>query len=436
MSKKYVAARASIWTLVLLLAIVATSSPANAQHGQMTPVLNDYMKMVFAGDVSVAGSLFSSNPDDRGSQMLADRFERRFVARSDGLDFGRIESEAVREIGELFQSYWRDALMQMAPLDDLEDRVSDGLDSLYGARTVKVERLAKLPKDVDPAYLVSDDRNGAVYLDQSDGTVYRANLRNGKVSAIVKKGQKASGGKTIERPTQLAVADYVIVVDDKGRPFRWSPSNSAGAGTLAKITLRGRSSFGDDHGDIEAYDPPVGNYRIYVAEPSLNQVMKYTQNFDGSSFAEPVTWLSSPSNEVADIDQIYIDFDMYTLFDDTLRRFVAGKWDGRFALDELPDDGDLRPGHRYTMVDGSGSDSSLGRAYLYDAEHGRIVGFDKLDGSYIGQWYPRDDGQQMADIRGMYVIEGGLNKKRTKRKNDQLVWVTPDGIYKTTLNAG
>ena len=52
------------------------------------------------------------------------------------------------------------------------------------------------------------------------------------------------------------------------------------------------------------------------------------------------------------------------------------------------------------------------------------------------RWYPRDDGQQMADIRGMYVIEGGLNKKRTKRKNDQLVWVTPDGIYKTTLNAG
>ena len=130
MSKKYVAARASIWTLVLLLAIVATSSPANAQHGQMTPVLNDYMKMVFAGDVSVAGSLFSSNPDDRGSQMLADRFERRFVARSDGLDFGRIESEAVREIGELFQSYWRDALMQLAPLDDLEDRLKRRLDAI------------------------------------------------------------------------------------------------------------------------------------------------------------------------------------------------------------------------------------------------------------------------------------------------------------------
>ncbi|MEX1296796.1 MAG: hypothetical protein AB1Z67_11555, partial [Candidatus Limnocylindrales bacterium] len=326
--------------------------------------------------------------------------------------------------------------LSASALDDLEARVSSGLDELYGARTVKVDRLARLPKGLDPAYLVSDDRNGAVFLDRTDGTVYRTNLRNGKSATIVKAGDKASGGKTIERPTQLAVADYVIVVDDKGRPFRWSPSNSAGAGTLAKLTLRGRSGFEKDHGDIEAYDPPVGTYRIYVAEPSLNQVMKYTQNFDGSSFAEPTTWLSSPSNEVSEIDQIYIDFDMYTLFDDTLRRYVAGKWDGRFALDELPDDGDLRPGHEYRMVDGSGSDSSLGRAYLYDARHGRIVGFDKVDGSYIGQWYPRDGGTQMEDMRGMYVIEGGLNKKGTKRKNDQLVWVTPDGIFKATLPVG
>jgi len=88
------------------------------------------------------------------------------------------------------------------------------------------------------------------------------------------------------------------------------------------------------------------------------------------------------------------------------------------------------------MVDGSGSESSLGRAYLYDARHGRIVGFDKSDGSYIGQWMPSDGGDQMADVRGMYVIEGGLNKKKTKRKNDQLVWITPDGIYRTTLAVG
>ncbi len=342
--------------------------------------------------------------------------------------------------------YYRDAWSEIeraratglsaAALDDLEARVTSGLDGLYDAHEVAVERLARLPKNPDPAYLVDDDRGGAVYLDRNDGTVYRANTKTGNVASIVKAGDKASGGKTIDTPTQLAVADYVIVVDDKGRPFRWSPSNSAGAGTLAKINLRGRTGFEEGHGDIEAYDPPVGNYRIYVAEPSLNQIMKYTQDFDGSSFAAPGPWLSSPSSEVADIDQIYIDFDVYTLFNDTLRRYEFGKWDGNFSLDELPDDGDLRPGHEYRMVDGSGSEGTLGRAYLYDAKHGRIVAFDKSDGSYIGQWRPANGGTQMEDVRGMYVIEGGLNKKQTKRKNDQLVWITPEGIYKTTLAVG
>ena len=116
--------------LVALLACIAVSGPAHAQHGQMTPVLSAYLKMVFAGDVSGAAALFASKPDDRGSMMLADRFERRFNDRTDGLDLGRIESPVVREIAELFQSYWLDALMQEAPLDVLEERLKGRLDDM------------------------------------------------------------------------------------------------------------------------------------------------------------------------------------------------------------------------------------------------------------------------------------------------------------------
>ena len=277
-------------------------------------------------------------------------------------------------------------------LDELEARVSSGLDGLYNAQRSAVERLASCPRTRSG---LPRRRRPQAVLSTSTATTAPSTAPTSRPATwprIVKDGDKASGGKAIDTPSQLAVADYVIIVDDKGRPFRWSPSNSAGAGTLAKINLRGRTGFEEGHGDIEAYDPPVGNYRIYVAEPSLNQIMKYTQDFDGSSFAAPAPWLSSPSSEVADIDQLYIDFDVYTLFNDTLRRYEFGKWDGNFALDELPDDGDLRPGHDYRMVDGSGSEGTLGRAYLYDAKHGRIVGFDKSDGSYIGQWWPANGG--------------------------------------------
>ena len=327
--------------------------------------------------------------------------------------------------------------LQAAALTELEDRVITGLDKLYDARRVNVQRLAKLPKDQDPAYLVNDSRNGAIYIDRNTGIVMRANLKNGKTAKVVRTGDKAKGGKNIGEPVQLtSTGYYVIVVDDKARPFRWSPSNSAGDGTLAKITLRGRSGFEKDHGDVEAYDPPgLSQYRLYVAEPSFNQIMRYVQTQDGSSFDTPTQWLASPSAEVENYDQLYVDWDVYALFDNTLRRYRFQKYDGTFALDELPDDDDVRPGHDYTMVDGSGTASTNGRFYLYDAKHGRIVGFDKSDGSYLGQWSPRGDGDEMDDVRGMYVIEGGVNKKG-KRKNDSLVWVTPDGIYRTTLAAG
>ena len=323
-------------------------------------------------------------------------------------------------------------------LDDLEERVSSGLDSLYLAKTPNIERLVKLPKGQDPAYLVQGPKKGALYVDRADGTVHRANLNSKKTPKVVKTGDKASGGKTISEPVQLASSYHeVFIIDDKARPFRWRPSNSAGAGTLTKINLRGRSSFEADHGDVEAYASySAAPYRLYVAEPSLNQVMRYQQTFDGSSLDEPTPLLASQASEVADFDQLHIDFDVYALFDDTLRRHTFGKYDGNFALGELPDEGDLRPGYDLRMVDGSGTQRSMGRAYLYDAKHGRIVGFDKEGGSYIGQWSPKGEGTEMDDIRGMFVIEGGLNNRKTKRRTDTLVWITPAGIYKTSLPVG
>jgi hypothetical protein len=120
--------------LIVLLACTAVSGLVQAQHGHMTPVLSAYLKMVFAGDVSGAADLFASEPDDRGSLMLVERFKRRFDERTDGLDLTRIESPVVREIAGLFQSYWLDALMQEAPLDVLDGRLKARLDDILSER--------------------------------------------------------------------------------------------------------------------------------------------------------------------------------------------------------------------------------------------------------------------------------------------------------------
>jgi hypothetical protein len=199
------------------------------------------------------------------------------------------------------------------------------------------------------------------------------------------------------------------------------------------LTLQGSPTFGEDHGDVAAYSPSTGGYRLYVAEPSRNQIMRYQQTLDGSAFSPPSTYLATPSSEVADFAQIYVDFDVYALIDNTLRRYRLEKYDGGFALAEPPDAGDLRPGHDYQIVAGAGTATTGGRVYLYDALHDRVVGFDKEDGAYIGQWVPGPDEPQMADVRGMYVVPGKTVKKQ--RDPDTLVWMTPEGIFSSVLAA-
>lgn len=87
----------------------------------------------------------------------------------------------------------------------------------------------------------------------------------------------------------------------------------------------------------------------------------------------------------------------------------------------------MAPDRDYRLVDGSGRTTSQGRLYLYDAANERIVGFDKVDGGYLAGWQPAD--REMADVRDMYVVEGSIYKKGFRRKNDTLVWITPEGIY-------
>jgi len=296
--------------------------------------------------------------------------------------------------------------------------------------SVEPELVATLPIGSGPAYLVEGPQGGAIYIDQVTGSVHRVNMKNGKIADIVHEGDKQKGtDRTIGEPTQLAAAGPdVVIVDDKARPWRWRPSNSAGAGTLAKLSLQGEPTLPDGHGPIAAYDPKIGAYRLYVVAPSSDQILRYQQAFDESSFTPPSEYLATASTWVDSAGQLYVDFDVYALFENTLRRHQYGKYDGTFQLEQSPDD--QQPGPDYRLVDGSGRASSEGRVYLYDARRDRIVGFSKVDGSDLGRWV--SDGTEMDDIRGMYVIEGGLTRKG-KRKKDTLVWVTPKGVYRAVL---
>ncbi|MEX1297327.1 MAG: hypothetical protein AB1Z67_14285 [Candidatus Limnocylindrales bacterium] len=57
-------------------------------------------------------------------------------------------------------------------------------------------------------------------------------------------------------------------------------------------------------------------------------------------------------------------------------RYVAGKWDGSF-VPRKPPATDEGAAVDYRIIDGSGSDASLGRLYAYDAANAGIVGLSR-----------------------------------------------------------
>ena len=308
-------------------------------------------------------------------------------------------------------------------------------DGLGTGEQLKIRTILAFPDGIDPIALVRGPRGGAYYIDEDTGTIDRIDLEDGKRVEIAAEGDKPGKKRTLGVPVQLEAGGRVIVItDDKARLWRWRPSNDAGDGTLARLTLLSRATLGDDHGDMAAYSPSVGGYRLYVVEPSRNQIMRYQQTFDGSAFQEPTPYLVTPDAAVGDFGQLYVDLDVYALYDNALRRYRFEKYDREFELEDPPEAADGSRSHDYRLVSGTGSPTTRGKLYLYDALNARIVGFSKEDGSVIGQWAPGLDGAQMDDVRGMYASPG--KKGKNKQDPDTLVWITPEGLYEAVLEVG
>lgn len=119
--------------LAISIGAVLTPDLARAQHTKPTPAMSAYFNMLFAGDLSGAPALFADNADDPMASMFKGQFESRFVDRSSSLDLSVVESEKAKAVLELYQSYWRDALMQIAPLSDLDAALYGQLDAMLTA---------------------------------------------------------------------------------------------------------------------------------------------------------------------------------------------------------------------------------------------------------------------------------------------------------------
>jgi hypothetical protein len=362
---------------------------------------------------------------DSALSVAADRAQRAAnIAVTDPPEAMRLYREAYDEISSA-----RASGVRANALDQLDTQVRRGLDALYGARSVTAEPLVTFDGGTDPVALtrgpIGDD--AAYYIDATNSSVHRVDLGSGNDAEVVTRGDKAvSGNSRIGEPEQIeAGGSEVVIVDDEARAWRWRPSDETGRGTLARLSFIGDAKWGADHGDVETYSDSNG-YRIYVVEPSLGQIIRYQPTLDQSAFGPPGDYLITQSDEVSLFRQLHIDGDVWALDDEGVQKYTTGRFEGGFMLAEPPDASDVRPGHDYQLISGTGTDSS-GRLYLYDSVWDRLIVFDKASGDYVGQWITGPGGPSMKEMRGFLVIP------KSKQKPETLVWLTPEGLYRAQL---
>ena len=248
------------------------------------------------------------------------------------------------------------------------------------------------------------------------------------MSVIVRAGDGPGTG--VGDPWMLTTGGPdVVIVDRNGAVWRWRPADRNGHGTLGIIRIGGSVTWGSDIRDVETYvqNAEAGLYNLYVVDPSARQILRYSPAADGSGFPGDPTGYLATAADVSTYEQIFVDGDIYALAPDTVTRFVNGRPDS-FSPQTPPDDQDLRPGHQYQLVTGS-STRQQGTLYVYDAEHQRIVAFDKGYGAYVGEYLASPGTPPFADVRGMYLVEPGGGK------TPSIVWVTRDRILVTILQA-
>ncbi|HVQ22276.1 MAG TPA: hypothetical protein VMT36_03320, partial [Candidatus Saccharimonadia bacterium] len=293
-----------------------------------------------------------------------------------------------------------------AALRPLRTKVADGLDRIYGARTVSSSVLVDLTTELSPKADIIDvvrGPDGAAYLlDKATKSIIRVDLATHSAKAVVKAGDGA--GKGIGEPWQMTLGGPdILILDRDGVLWRWRPSDAKGRGTLAKLGLGGDNALGDDIRDTATYarNAESGLYFYYVVDPSSKQVLRYPPEADGSGYRPPADYLATPT-DVSGYRALLVDGDAYALTSDGVTRFQSGRADD-YALEIPPDDADVRPGHDYRQI-AIDPLRREGGIWLWDSEHQRIVAMDKSSGNYVEQFLAAPGGPSFDDVRGMFVV--------------------------------
>ncbi len=352
-----------------------------------------------ADEVFGSADLMSTNPT-QAQQLLSEAWAALERAKSSGV----VDDEAINEQRE---------------------RVTDGLEELYGTIEVSPTQIYGASSSTPLQNVVPGPDDASYTI--AGNAVLRIDPATGAVATIAQEGDGAGAG--LATPKLLAVGGLdLLILDDGGALWRWRPSDDVGGGTLGLINVAGDEQWAEDVVDIETFATTAaeGLYRLYVPYPPTGQILRYDPTADGGGFSAPNPYFVSEGEDVSSFRQLLVDGDVYAVTSEQVLRYFNGRRSG-FDIPEPPDSGDIRPGHDYQLIGATGS-RGVGNIYVWDAEHGRILVFDKTDGTYVGQFVSAPGAAPLDDVTGMYVIDPG-----TSTAPPVLMYVRPDGLYRLTL---
>lgn len=312
-----------------------------------------------------------------------------------------------------------------ASIEELRGQVIDGLEDLYNTIEVAGTPLYAAPDGAPITALVSGPDEAAYVI--SGQSVVRIDPQTGASATIVNVGDGPGQGITAPRLLTRGGPD-LLIVDERGALWRWRPSDTSGGGTLGQVRVAGDQVWDESVVDVETFvvNADQGLYRLYVPYPADGQILRYDPTADGSGFSVPTPYFLGEGEDVASFRQLLIDGDVYAVTSPNLIRYFNGRATG-FALDDPPDNADLRPGHDYGLMATTGT-RGVGQLFVWDKLHGRVLVYDKNDGTYVEQFFAAPGTAPFADLAGMYLIDRG------QQFSPILVWARPEGVYQVALD--
>jgi hypothetical protein len=320
-----------------------------------------------------------------------------------------LKSDPNRAVGYLTDAYRqlqiaRDNNYPEANLAAYSSQVVAGLNRYYDVTYLNPQMVASFGSDDLEDVVLGPD--GAAYvLDKTANTVYRVDLTTGAKTAAAFKGEQDQlRTGTVGTPRLLAVGGQdVLIVDDNNAIWRWRNESS----TLVQLSVPDAKTWGTGVRALGTFASDVerGQYNLYVVVPSAQEILKYTESPDSSTYpaSARTNWLSV-TQDVSDVDDMFIDGSLYLVQKGAVSRY-DNQMPTRGWSAKPPGDTILRPGNpAYTHIAADNPGQDLGYLYVYDGVNRRIVVISKSDGSFVGQYMVQTGSQRLTALKSMFVL--------------------------------